>query len=116
EVVEMLIDADGNVAVHAASGEVFRARRIVLAAGPWLPTLLRKTSLGRHSPRLSAFAAQLQPERQVVSWYAPTVGAEEKFAPERHPVWVCTFKGQHYYVRSRLEGTCGCGASKMGKH
>jgi sarcosine oxidase len=67
--------ADG-VRVHAA-GEILRAHRLVLAAGPWMPGI---------APVLGA----LRVERIVVHWFRPADGtaAHDTHGPEHLPVLV----------------------------
>lgn len=63
----------GHIDVHTASRHV-RARRLVLAAGPWLQTILGELTL------------PLTVERVVQYWY-PTAG-DERFAPGALPVFL----------------------------
>jgi sarcosine oxidase len=103
EVTDVIPTKEGGVEVHLRGGEVVQAKKVVLSAGAWLPTLLSKSALSRHSERLARLATMLKPERQVVTWYA--VKEEERtrnaFQPENHPVWVATWQGNHYYVSAR---------------
>jgi sarcosine oxidase len=67
--------ADGEgVVVRSASG-TYRARRLILSAGAWMPALLG--ALGR----------PLQVERQLFHWFAPA-RRPELFGPDRCPVAV----------------------------
>ena len=63
----------GHVDVRTASRHV-RARRLVLAAGPWLPSILGELTL------------PLAVERVVQYWY-PTAG-DDRFAPARFPIFL----------------------------
>ena len=63
----------GGVRVRTTAG-VYEAAQLVLAAGPWMDTLL---------PDL---AHLMQPERQVLGWFE--VSDHRSFAPERFPVFV----------------------------
>jgi len=61
----------------------YRARRLVLAAGPWMNELL---------PALTTIA---MPERQVLAWLQPT--RPELFEPARFPVFnVAVDEGRYY--------------------
>ncbi len=66
-------DGDGFV-LRTASGE-YRAERMVLAAGAWMPQLLSRLNL------------PLQVTRQLVFWFDPADHAAD-FTPERCPVYV----------------------------
>ncbi len=70
------IAADGaGVAVRTA-GEVFRAGKVVLAAGAWIPGFLPATR-----------ARRLTVTRQTLHWFAPPADASA-YAPERMPVFI----------------------------
>ncbi len=73
-VVSMAADGAG-VAVRTA-GEVFRAGKVVLAAGAWIPGFLPAT----HARRLTV-------TRQTLHWFAPPADASA-YAPERMPVFI----------------------------
>jgi sarcosine oxidase len=64
---------DGRVEVRTAARRI-AARRVVLAAGPWLPGLLGGLDL------------PLSVERVVQYWYPPA--GDERFAPARFPVFL----------------------------
>jgi sarcosine oxidase len=75
---------DGGVRVRTAQGS-YEARRLVLAAGPWMPELL------------GAVGGQLVVERQTQVWFQPA-GDLELWAPGRFPVFLCEFDdGQMIY-------------------
>lgn len=115
EVIDVAATGDGGVVVRTASGEVFRARRLILSPGAWLSTLLAKSTLGVQSPRIRSIGGMLRPERQVVTWYGLREGAEAAFQPERHPVWIATFEGAHYYGFPLLKEGSANGA-KIGRY
>ena len=70
----------GGVAVRTASGR-YRARRLVLAAGPWIGGLL-----GRHLP--------LEVERQVAFWFSPA-RRPELVVPRKFPIWIWEWEPGH---------------------
>lgn len=74
---------DSSGVVVDAEGETFRARQLVLTAGPWTAALV---------PEL---AAHLAVERQVLAWFG--VGAPVDFAPGRFPVFVMNADEGHFY-------------------
>lgn len=74
-------DSSG-VVVHAG-GELFRARQLVVTAGPWIPGLV------------PALAPHLVVERQVLAWFG--VNARAHFAPGRFPVFVINADEGHFY-------------------
>lgn len=68
-------EPDGDGVVVHASGESFRARHLVITAGPWAGDLLPE-----HAP-------SLQPTRQIMHWFQPPDGID-RFMPGRFPVYV----------------------------
>jgi sarcosine oxidase len=82
---ERVIDwsaADGDVQVVTDRGR-YRAARLVITAGPWLPTVV------------PGLASRLTVERQVVLWTRPL--KPELFTPDRFPVfYVDTPRGGFY--------------------
>jgi sarcosine oxidase len=105
-----------GVEVLTNSGETIRARKVVLSPGAWAGTLLARSALGMQSPRLRALAGMMRPERQVVSWYAPSTQAAsaKSFEPPNFPVWIATMDGAHYYGFPLLQaGTPGL---KVGRY
>jgi sarcosine oxidase len=64
----------GGVAVTSASG-THRAARLILSAGPWMPSLL------------GARGRALQVERQLFHWFEPARN-EDLFRPDRCPIAV----------------------------
>lgn len=105
EVTDIIPTGDG-VTVLTSDGQRFRGRKVLLCAGAWLGSLVAKSALGLSSPRLRRLSALLRPERQVVTWYEPTAEAlsASLFEPARHPVWVATLNGSHYYGFPLLRG------------
>jgi sarcosine oxidase len=67
--------ADGEGVVVRSARGTYRARRLILSAGAWMPALLG--ALGR----------PLQVERQLFHWFAPA-RRPELFGPDRCPVAV----------------------------
>jgi sarcosine oxidase len=72
ETVREWAAGDGEVSVRTDAGE-YRAARLVLAAGPWMPGLLAPLRL------------PLRVERQTFHWFQP-VGSAAAFAPVRCPI------------------------------
>ena len=114
EVTDIEVLPSTLVQVSTKNGESYLARRIILSAGAWLPSLLLKSSLGSQSHRLTKIASLLRPERQVVTWYEPLQGKSSHFLPQNHPVWVATFEGHHYYGFPLLKG--GSAGVKIGRY
>jgi sarcosine oxidase len=75
--------ARDGVALRTTRGN-HRARRLVLAAGPWIGTLL------------SDVPSRFQVERQVLTWFSPTRNAED-FAPGRCPIHLWQFDGHRFF-------------------
>jgi len=75
----------------------YRARRLVVTAGPWLPELLGETWAGRFTVR-----------RQVLFWFALD-GPVEPFAPGRFPVFIWELAGhaQPIYGFPAIDGAAG---------
>jgi sarcosine oxidase len=86
----------GFVRVPTERGE-YRARRLVVTAGPWLPGLLGRTWAGRFTVR-----------RQVLFWFAAK-GGIERFLPGRFPVFIWQLQGarQPIYGFPAIEGAAG---------
>lgn len=89
-------------AVHAVAGGVevvvdgverVRARKAVLAAGPWLSRLT------------DALPMPLVTRRAVLTWFHPRPGTEDQFAPERFPAF-----------RRQLDEEFGWGAGIFDDH
>ncbi|MGH7703929.1 MAG: N-methyl-L-tryptophan oxidase [Gemmatimonadales bacterium] len=80
--LEWRIEGEG-VAVSTAGG-VYRAGRLILAAGPWTGGLLNRTRL-----RLSV-------ERQVALWFTPA-RAPERFGPDRLPVFLWEWAPDRFF-------------------
>ena len=97
EVIDVSVESDGRVQVRTSTGDIFQARRLILSPGAWLSTLIAKSQLGRQSPRIHRLTQLLKPERQVVNWYAVKSEEEKMFQPDTFPVWVATYKKNHYY-------------------
>jgi sarcosine oxidase len=86
----------GGVALRTDAGDVVRARRLVLAAGPWLPGLLGQAAL------------PLRVERSVVVWMEPaSAGAD----PGTLPVFI-----QEYQPDRVWYGVGEPGCLKAGLH
>ena len=75
---------DGDVAVTTASG-TYRAGRLILAAGPWLPTLVPDVEL------------PLTIERQLFHWFEPLARAAE-FGPDRCPIVLWEFEPHRLFA------------------
>jgi sarcosine oxidase len=86
----------GFVRLATEHGE-YRARRLVVTAGPWLPGLLGGTWAGRFTVR-----------RQVLFWFAVN-GAFERFRPGRFPVFIWQLQGarQPIYGFPAIDGAAG---------
>jgi len=80
------IDAQGGaVSVVTATGTVI-AKRAIIAAGPWLPSLVRDLPLPLHV------------ERQLAHWFAPARHAE-RFDADHAPVAIWEFEpGRLFYT------------------
>ena len=74
-------EADGRVTVETDLGE-YEARRLIVAAGPWLPGLL--------GPECSRWFTVT---RQVQSWFDVKTPIED-FEPGRFPVFIWELQGQ----------------------
>jgi len=74
-------ESRGHVRVVSERGE-YRARRLVVSAGPWLPELLGANWAGRFTVR-----------RQVLYWFREK-GPVADFAPGRFPVFIWELAGQ----------------------
>jgi sarcosine oxidase len=74
EVIEVRPDGDGAVVRTATN--TYRAHRVVLTAGPWLPDLL--------APE---YARHFSITRQVLYWFAAS-DPVERFQPGRFPVFI----------------------------
>jgi sarcosine oxidase len=83
------VDGDGAVSVRAGDTR-FRARHVVVCAGPWLGGLLPGLRL------------PLVVERQVMTWFAAEDPA--RFAPERFPVFIHERSGPAGYGLPTLDG------------
>lgn len=68
-------EADGAGVTIATAAQDYRADRLVLAAGPWIPDLLPELPL------------PLERERVVQCWFTPADDAA-RFAPDRFPVFL----------------------------
>ncbi|MGE0355707.1 MAG: N-methyl-L-tryptophan oxidase [Burkholderiales bacterium] len=89
-------EAGGFARLRTDRGE-YRARHLVVTAGPWLPELLGATWAGRFTVR-----------RQALFWFAPA-GPAEAFAPGRFPVFIWELAGhaQPIYGFPALDGAAG---------
>ena len=86
-----------GVRIATSAGEI-DARTAIVAAGPWLKTLI---------PRLPA---PLRPTREVMAWFKPRDPAP--FAPGRFPVFILESRhGMHYGFPMSPAGTV-----KIAKH
>jgi glycine/D-amino acid oxidase-like deaminating enzyme len=63
------VDAEGDVVIHTAAGEI-RARHAVFAAGPWLNAVLA----GDRSAEGAPVQLPLTVQRQVSCWFRPAPG------------------------------------------
>ncbi len=86
--------AGGRVEVTTPSGN-YEAGQLVIAAGPWLATVLADLAL------------PLSGERQVQFWFEP-VGDPAPFLPDRFPIWIWETKdGTHPYGLPAIDGFNG---------
>ncbi len=84
--------AGAGVEIETAAGR-FRAARLVLAGGAWMPGLL------------GGAAVPLRISRQTLHWFEPAA-APERFDPERFPAWIYEHaQGLYSYGFPRLHGT-----------
>jgi len=83
-----------GVRVTTGRGE-FEAGQLVIAAGPWLPSVLADLNL------------PLRVERQVQCWLEPAGGIAD-FLPDKFPIWIWeTRDGAHPYGLPALDGAKG---------
>lgn len=75
ECVERWSASPAGVAIGTARGE-YRADRMVVAAGPWLPRLLAQAGV----------VLPLEIERQLSHWFEPEVADDPKYASEHCPI------------------------------
>ena len=79
--------------------DTYTAEKLVIAAGAWAPQLLPE------------FSDRLEPQRQVLGWFQPTV--PERFAPDSFPVFIVERGEDELYYgfpRFHVPGV------KVGKH
>lgn len=76
-------EANDIVRVYTALGQ-YRARRLIVAAGAWVSTLLPGLALPFHI------------ERQVLHWFDPGQASAE-FAPDRCPIHLWQFDGRRFF-------------------
>jgi sarcosine oxidase len=82
----------GGIEVETAAGR-FRAGRLVLAAGAWMPSLL------------GAAGPPIRVSRQTLHWFEPAA-APERFDPDRCPAWIYEHApGIWSYGFPRVNGT-----------
>ena len=81
EKAQRFTQEDGVVRLWTELGQ-YRARRLVVTAGPWLPGLLGETWAGRFTVR-----------RQVLYWFREK-DEIEAFRPDRFPVFIWELSGQ----------------------
>lgn len=94
-------DREGEHLTIRAGGETIRARRMVLAAGPWMSSLV---------PELP-----LTVERQVIHWFDP-VDMPEYFTPQRMPVSIWELhNGSYFYTKPDLGDGVKIGVHHSGK-
>ena len=95
EAVLSVVRSGSGIEVTTTRGRSF-ADRVVMAAGPWLPTLLG-----------SAYTPLLRVFRQVLHWF-PT--DSEAYAPEHCPVYLWmhgTSEEDYFYGFPKLTGSAG---------
>jgi sarcosine oxidase len=88
---------DGAGAVVLTESGTYRADRVVLTAGPWLPELL--------GPELARY---FMVTRQVLYWFAPR-DSVEPFLPERFPIFIWEPAGlpEAIYGFPAIDGAAG---------
>jgi monomeric sarcosine oxidase len=97
------IEPDGSsVLVHAA-GATYRARHVVIAAGPWLPAFLESSVTGHLKPRLTV-------TRQSV-FHFPTRDGSDHW-----PLIICKHDGRQFYALPSGRDTGGTATIKIGLH
>ena len=91
-------DGDG-ISVTTRRG-AYRAAKLIVAAGAWLPKLAPELNL------------PLTVERNVLFWYEPTA-SRDLFTPDRLPVWILEIDDQHaFYGFPMLPGQ----GAKVSRH
>lgn len=92
------VNADGDVVVHTAAGEI-RARQLVIAAGAWLNRVLAmETGNGAGPSSPDPFQLPLTVERQVTHWFAPAPGLHV-FRPDTCPISIWEYEpGRYFYT------------------
>jgi sarcosine oxidase len=89
-------EGTGDAVVIHTDRESFRARTLIVCAGPWLPELI--------APR---YAAPFRILRQVLFWFA--IDDPEPWAPENCPVYIWELQGpvQAIYGFPAIDGAAG---------
>ncbi len=97
--VSSLDERGAHAAIGLAGGERFEFDFLLVAAGAWFRTLL------------PAYAAQVSPTRQFVTYYRPPAAEAARFAPPVFPVWMHDLADSGWYGMP-LEG----GLLKIARH
>jgi monomeric sarcosine oxidase len=94
--------ADSSALVHAC-GATYRARHVVIAAGPWLPAFLESTVTGHLKPRLTV-------SRQSVFHFRARNGSDD------WPLIICKHDGRQFYALPSGRDTGDTATIKIGMH
>ncbi len=88
---------NGDSIELVTSRGTYRAERLIISAGPWLPTLIDKRY--RHLFTI---------RRQVLHWF-DVGGAAERFAPGEFPIFIWQFRGEQpgFYGFPAVDGAGG---------
>jgi len=82
------LDAGGGGLTVRTRRGTYRAAKLVVAAGAWLPKLMPELA--------SELRIPLQVERNVAFWFEPAI-RPELFARDRLPVWIIELDPEHAY-------------------
>jgi monomeric sarcosine oxidase len=97
------IEPTGSSALVHAAGATYRARRVVIAAGPWLPAFLESSVTGHRKPRLTV-------SRQSVFHFPTQDGSDD------WPLIICKHDGRQFYALPSGRDTGDTGTIKIGLH
>lgn len=95
EKVESFEDTTEGVIVHTSQGK-YRAKKLVITAGPWFPVLFPE------------YAEYFSVRRQIMFWFAPQKSIEP-FLPENCPIYIWELPGREtgIYGFPAIDGSHG---------